>query len=204
LIDSAWNLGANALDHTRNVLATAANTVFGAADMIPQIWTASGDAMSYDPYKATTGLANLMQMMPAIMAKNYVDHLKDVHKQNPSYAVDDVIGTVMGIWASGKLAEKGAKAVSDPVGTIKAIRNAPENMARATAEAITNTQPRNVKAVGEEALNKALEHKDATQGELGKRSDAHDAEVKKVKEHNDRVAEKHKIASAKRKRSIRV
>ena len=197
LIDSAWNLGANALDHTRNVLATAANTVFGAADMIPQIWTASGDAMSYDPYKATTGLANLMQMMPAIMAKNYVDHLKEVHKQNPSYAVDDVIGTVMGIWASGKLAEKGAKAVSDPVGTVKAIGNAPENMARATAEAITNTQPRNVKAVGEEALNKALEHKDATQGELGKRSDAHDAEVKKVQEHNARVAEKHKIASEK-------
>ena len=197
LIDSAWNLGANALDHTRNVLATAANTVFGAADMIPQIWTASGDAMSYDPYKAATGLANLMQIMPGVMAQNYVNHLKEVHKQNPSYAIDDVIGTVMGIWASGKLAEKGVKAVSDPVGTVKAIKNAPENMARATAEAITNTQPRNVKAVGEEALNKALEHKDATQGELGKRSDAHDAEVKKVQEHNARVAEKHKIASEK-------
>ena len=197
LIDSAWNLGANALDHIRNVLAIGANTVFGAADMIPQIWTASGDALSYDPYKATTGLANLMQMMPALMAKNYVQHLKEVKKQNPAYAVDDVIGTVIGIWASGKLAEKGAKAVSDPVGTAKAITHAPENIGRATAEAITNTQPQNVKTVGEEALNKALEHKEATQGELGKRSDAHDAEVKKVKEHNDRVAEKHKIESDK-------
>ena len=196
LVDSAWNIGANFLDNTRNIMATAANNVFGMADMIPQITSASKDALSsYDPYKAMTGLANLMQMMPGPMAKNYVDHLKEVKKQNPAYAVDDVIGTVIGILASGKLAEKGAKAVSDPVGTAKAIKNAPENIGRATAEAITNTQPRNVKAVGEEALNKALEHKEATQGELGKRSDAHDAEVKKVKEHNARVAEKHKTAS---------
>ena len=197
LIDSAWNLGANALDDVRNILATGANNVFGMADMIPQIVSASKDAMSYDPYKATTGLANLMQMMPGVMAQNYVNHLKEVKKQNPSYAVDDVIGTVMGIWASGKVAEKGLKAVSDPVGTLKSLKEAPGNMARATVEAITNTQPRNVKTVGEEALGKAIEHKEATQGELGKRSDGHDAEVKKVKEHNARVVEKHKNASDK-------
>ena len=100
--------------------------------------------MSYDPYKAATGLANLVQgLISGVMAQNYVNHLKEVTtEQNPSsYAMDDVIGTVMGIWASGKLA-KGVKAVSDPVGTVKAIKNAPENMARATAEAITDAKPR--------------------------------------------------------------
>ena len=197
LLDSAWNIGANLVAKVGNTLGVAGNTVFGMADMIPQITSASEDVLSYDPYKASKGLASLMQMMPPVMAKNYVDHLKDVKKNNPQDLDSDVIGTVIGIWASGKIAEKGVKAVSDPVGTVKAIKNAPENMARATAEALTDTQPRNVKAVGEEALNKALEHKDATQGELGKRSDAHDAEVKKVKEHNAQVAENHRLASEK-------
>ena len=197
LVDSAWNLVANHFDKAGNVLGVAANTVFGAADMVPQIYNASKDALSYDPYKATTGAATLMQMMPSSMAKNYIDHLKEVHKQNPSYAVDDVIGTTMGVWASGKLTEKGANVVTDPMGTVKAIREAPGKIGRSTVEAITNTQPRYVKAVGEEALGKALEHKEATQEELGKRSDAHDKEVAKVKEHNARVAEKHKVASEK-------
>jgi hypothetical protein len=197
LLDSAWNIGANIVDKVGNTLGVAGNTVFGMADMIPQITSASKDVLSYDPYRATTGFAKLLQMMLPVMAKNYVNHLKEVKKNNPQDLDSDVIGTVIGIWASGKLAEKGAKAVSDPVGTLKSIKDAPKNISRATVEAITNTQPRNVKAVGEEALGKALEHKEDTLGELGKRSDAHDAEVKKVKEHNDRVAEKHKVASKK-------
>jgi hypothetical protein len=197
LVDSAWNLGANLIQKAGNTLGVAANNVFGAVDMVPQIVSASKDALSYDPYRATKGLATLMQMMPPIMAKNYVDHLKAVHKENPSYAADDVVGTVMGIWASGKLAEHATKAVSDPVGTIKSLKEAPGNIARHTAEAITNTQPSNVKAVGEQALGKALEHKEETLEELGKRSDAHGKEVADVKAHNDRVADKHKVASDK-------
>jgi hypothetical protein len=195
LWDSAWNIGANLADKVGNTLGVAANTVFGAADMIPQITSASKDVLSYDPYRATTGMAKLLQMMPPVMAKNYVDHLKEVHKQNPAYLSDDIIGTVIGIWASGKLAEKGAKAVSDPVGTVKSIKEAPGNIARSTVEAITNTQPRHMQDVGKDALEKAIEHKEDTQGELGKRSDAHDKEVSDVKEHNARVTEKHRVES---------
>jgi hypothetical protein len=154
LVDSAWNLGANFLDKVGNTLGVAANTVFGAADMVPQIVGASKDALSYDPYKATTGLATLMQMMPPLMAKNYVDHLKAVHKDNPAYATDDVIGTVMGIWASGKLAERATKAVSDPVGTLKSLKETPGKLARVTAEAVTRTGPREIKRMAEE-LQKA-------------------------------------------------
>ena len=210
LVDSAWNIGANFLDNTRNIMATAANNIFGMADMIPQITSASKDALSYDPYKATTGLANLMQMMPGLMAKNYVDHLKEVKKQNPSYAVDDVIGTVMGIWASGKVAEKGLKAVSDPVGTLKSLKEAPGNMARVTAEAVTKTGPREIKKMAEELQKKNQAATEAHQNVVQPNAEklvgdeiAHHADEKVA---NEKAAAEHQTkqekARAKNKKTI--
>lgn len=106
LVDTAWNWGANLADETGNILGTAANTAFGAADMIPQIYSASKDFLtSYQPDRAASGAARLLQMLPPQMAQDYMQRLKEEQAKNPKYAADDVIGTALGIWAAGKATE---------------------------------------------------------------------------------------------------
>jgi hypothetical protein len=191
--EAAWNFGANSVDTVLNAGGSFANTLFGTADMIPQVVGASKDLLSHDTRTAVKGMASLVQMMPASMVPNYVMHLKELSDKNPSYAVSDLAGTALGMVAAGKATEGAVKAVSDPVGTFNAVKGAPRKL----VNTVTNTSPETIKEVGKDALGKAIEHKESTLKELGKRSDAHDAEVKKVNEHNDTVREKHKLDSEK-------
>jgi len=195
--DASWDAAKNAFSPIGNIGGKFGNTLFGTVDMIPQVISASKDLLSNDPRKSVTGFTSLTNMMPPEMVVNYASNLKKVAKDHPDYAVEDVIGTGLGFWASGKLTDAAVKTVLHPVEALKTARQLSGKIARSTTEAITKTQPRNVKVAGEEALKKSLEHKENTMEELGKRSDAHEAEVKAVKEHNARVAERHKVASEK-------
>jgi hypothetical protein len=195
--DASWDAAKNAFSPIGNIGGKFANTLFGTVDMIPQVISASKDLLSNDPRKSVTGFTSLTNMMPPEMVVNYASNLKKIAKDHPDYAVEDVIGTGLAFWASGKLTDAAVKTVLHPVEALKTARQLPGEIARSTTEAITKTQPRNVKVAGEEALKKSLEHKENTMEELGKRSDAHDKEVKDVKEHNNRVVEKHNIASDK-------
>lgn len=188
-----------------NTARAAVRGVVGLFSILPQSKEIIEKVRNGDP----SAFNDLAEFYPPRIAYNMLDQYKnDANTVGPTQALSNLTGNMTALYvggkAGGKLGEKVKETASHPAEALnnvktKAanIKDVPGNLVRKTAEIVTNTQPRNVKDLGTKAWSDALEHKNATAEELGKRSDTHDAEVKAVKEHNARVAEKHKVASEK-------
>jgi hypothetical protein len=108
--DAAWNAAANAMGVGGNIVKRAARGVAGAAQFPFHAAGTFVDSMSSDPETSARAEDAILAMHPGAQIVDRAEEFGNDWKQSPALAGENVVGDMLGMYATGKIAEGVANA----------------------------------------------------------------------------------------------
>jgi hypothetical protein len=190
-----------------NFIKRVGRTLFGIADFGPSSYSALKDALSDDPKKALDGQERLIHLHPDVQIQDMVQELHRDYKKDPKIAITDAAGTGVGMWLGGKVMEGAPKAIKATLGKSvdaankvakdtfgirpKVAADVVEKTVKANKDAAKDywdETHKSVKETGEREDVAAAE----TRGNQMSADDKHEADLKDVREKNNRKRAQHR------------
>jgi hypothetical protein len=190
-----------------NFIKRVGRTVFGIADFGPSSYSALKDALSDDPKKALDGQERLVHLHPDVQIQDMVQELHRDYKKDPKIALTDAAGTGVGMWLGGKVMEGAPKAIKATLGkSVDAANKVAKDTfgirPKVAADVVNKIVKSNKDAAKEywdkthEAVKETGEREEVaaaeTRGKQMSADDKHEADLKEVREKNNRKRAQHR------------